>query len=257
MEICWDNLEGIYLTNKGNFRKGTDIYVEKDSCKKCREPYLTKKYRQSEYCCISCAVFGENNHNYGNVYSTERRKKMSDVRKGKKLTKNHRMKISNANSGKNHPLYGKKHTDKSKLKMSESSKGKNSGEKHYLYGQHRSEEVKNKISKNKIGKCMGKNNSNWKGGISCEPYCQNWSSDLKEYIKERDENRCLNPDCLGNIHRLSVHHIDYNKKNCEPQNLITLCTSCNSRANKDREWHEAWYQTIMYRRYDYIYEEER
>ena len=100
--------------------------------------------------------------------------------------------------------------------------------------------------------CFGKNNPAWKGGISCEPYCFEWSSkEFKNFIKERDGNRCLNPACFGNIHRLSVHHIDYNKKNCEPENLITLCVSCNSRANKDREWHTDWYKAIMIKRYGY------
>jgi hypothetical protein len=93
-------------------------------------------------------------------------------------------------------------------------------------------------------------NPNWNGGTSCEPYCFEWSSkEFKDFIKERDGNRCLNPDCFGNIQRLSVHHIDYNKKNCEPENLITLCTSCNSRANKDREWHKSWYEAIIWARY--------
>ena len=96
---------------------------------------------------------------------------------------------------------------------------------------------------------FGSGNPNWKGGISCEPYCFEWSSkEFKDFIKERDGYRCLNPYCFGNIHRLSVHHIDYNKKNCDPNNLITLCVSCNSRANKDREWHTSWYRAIMYRR---------
>ena len=98
----------------------------------------------------------------------------------------------------------------------------------------------------------GENNPNWKGGISCEPYCYEWSfKEFKEYIKERDNNRCLNPDCWGNINRLSIHHIDYDKKNCGQENLITLCASCNSRANKDREWHKAWYSVILQRRYNY------
>ena len=95
----------------------------------------------------------------------------------------------------------------------------------------------------------GPNNPSWKGGISCEPYCFEWSSkEFKDFIKERDGYSCLNPDCWKTSRRLSIHHIDYNKKNCDPSNLITLCTSCNSRANKDREWHTSWYQTIMYMR---------
>lgn len=89
----------------------------------------------------------------------------------------------------------------------------------------------------------------WKGGVSCEPYCDIWlDKDFKKSIKDRDGNMCLNPDCFGSIYKLCVHHIDYNKKNCKPTNLITLCASCNARANKNREWHEAWYQAIMYMR---------
>jgi len=99
----------------------------------------------------------------------------------------------------------------------------------------------------------GCNHHSWKGGISKEPYCQDWGKDLKEFVKERDGYKCMNPDCWGKDNMLHVHHIDYNKKSCGPENLITVCRSCNSRANKDREWHEAWYKAILHRRYNYIY----
>ena len=100
---------------------------------------------------------------------------------------------------------------------------------------------------------IGKTNSNWKGGISKEPYCNNWDDDLKSYIKDRDGNRCLNPYCYKTDKILVVHHIDYNKKNCRPNNLITVCRACNGRANTDRNWHKAWYQAILKRRYNYEY----
>jgi len=87
---------------------------------------------------------------------------------------------------------------------------------------------------------------NWKGGISCEPYCDSWADkEFKEDIKTRDNYKCQNPDCWGTSETLCIHHIDYNKKNCNPNNLITICNSCNSRANKDREWHTKWYQILM------------
>jgi len=99
---------------------------------------------------------------------------------------------------------------------------------------------------------IGSGNSNWKGGISKEPYCQDWGKDLKEFVKERDGYKCMNPDCWGKDKTLSVHHINYNKKSCGAENLITVCRSCNTRANFDREWHEAWYKAIIYRRgYNY------
>ncbi len=92
----------------------------------------------------------------------------------------------------------------------------------------------------------GENSPNWKGGISCEPYCDVWlDKEFKESIKERDNYECQNPDCWGTSEKLCIHHIDYNKKNCSPENLITLCNSCNSRANKDREHHITRYQSVI------------
>ena len=101
---------------------------------------------------------------------------------------------------------------------------------------------------------VGSLSATWKGGISKKPYCQDWSKDLKEFIKERDGYKCMNPNCSSkNPGDLTVHHINYNKKSCGPENLITVCRSCNGRANKDRNWHEYWYKAILYRRYNYIY----
>ena len=101
---------------------------------------------------------------------------------------------------------------------------------------------------------FGPDNPNWKGGISCEPYCFEWSSkEFKDLIKERDNYVCQNPDCRNNSKRLCVHHIDYNKKNCTTNNLITLCTSCNTRANYDREWYIGYYKILMRKKYGYKY----
>ena len=40
---------------------------------------------------------------------------------------------------------------------------------------------------------------------------------------------------------LSVHHIDYNKKNCKEANLITVCQQCNIRANSNRAYWQDFY----------------
>jgi hypothetical protein len=100
-------------------------------------------------------------------------------------------------------------------------------------------------------KFSGSGNPNWKGGLSYEPYCPIWSDkEYKQYIRDRDGNKCLNPYCSKNNSRLTIHHIDYNKKNCSPSNLITVCNSCNARANTDRDWHTTWYQALVYMRYN-------
>jgi len=55
--------------------------------------------------------------------------------------------------------------------------------------------------------------------------------------------------------KLMGHHIDYNKKNCDPSNIITVCGSCNSRANKDREYWTKFYREIMNNKYGCKYGE--
>lgn len=95
---------------------------------------------------------------------------------------------------------------------------------------------------------LGPQNSQWLGGKSSEPYCFVWrDKTFKQFILDRDEHKCQNPDCWGNTDRLCIHHIDFDKKNCHPDNLVTLCVSCNSRANTEREWHTAYYNAFMQR----------
>jgi len=121
------------------------------------------------------------------------------------------------------------------------------------YGKWRSENFQGEANPNYGNLALvGPANPNWKGGITFEEYCAVWKDrDFKREIKERDGFKCQNPDCRKNSDILNIHHIDYDKKNCHPKNLITVCRSCNSRANKDRQWHKAWYKVIMYRRYGY------
>lgn len=71
----------------------------------------------------------------------------------------------------------------------------------------------------------------WKGGISFEPYSLDWTRALKKIIRERDKHTCQICFNKGS----QVHHIDYNKKNCNPENLITLCKSCHPKTNLNRE----------------------
>jgi len=83
----------------------------------------------------------------------------------------------------------------------------------------------------------GKNNPNWQDGISFEPYGLAFNKELKEQIRKRDDYKCQ--ECgyqqvdIG--YKLHCHHIDYNKKNNRPENLISLCRSCHLQTNYGRE----------------------
>jgi hypothetical protein len=56
MKICWDNLEKLrYSKRTGKWYKGKKTYVYMNSCRKCKEDYLTRVDKISVYCCMSCA----------------------------------------------------------------------------------------------------------------------------------------------------------------------------------------------------------
>ena len=112
-------------------------------------------------------------------------------------------------------------------------------------------------------KNYGEDNHNWRGGKSGQRYCELWKSkEFKDEITERDGNKCLGPDCRKNCDHLPLfrHHIDGNPLNCHPSNLITVCCSCNFRAEgskeKSRDEWQAEYQQIMSSLYGYEYEQQ-
>lgn len=135
------------------------------------------------------------------------------------------------------PRKGKHHTEEAKQKMSETRKGKGMGSKH-------TEEFKQKMRKLHLGMNnpaygrmrLGSDSNNWKGGISFDPYPIGWTDILKKSIRQRDNYKCQLCDKTQKQEgrKLSVHHIDYNKENLDPKNLITLCKVCNSKVNGNR-----------------------
>lgn len=114
-------------------------------------------------------------------------------------------------------------------------------------GKKRSEETKQKLRIKKIGKL----NPSWAGGRSVEKYGEGWTTDLRDNIRKRDKYTCqecgMRQDELVGMHKkLSVHHIDYNKHNLNPSNLITLCESCHAKTNfKRKDWIEHFYKRHM------------
>lgn len=94
---------------------------------------------------------------------------------------------------------------------------------------------------------FGGANSNWKGGYSYLPYPFEFNQPLKESIRERDGRFCQNcgKSEAEEGKAMGIHHIDYNKKNLLPCNLIALCTACNSKANTNRSGHRNRYSEMV------------
>lgn len=158
------------------------------------------------------------------------------VYKGFKHSEISRQKMKESHKGKNL-------SDTTKQKISIIMKGKNKGKKPWNTGKHISDETKIKISKNSKlfhinnpNSRLKERNSMWKGGISFEPYTVDWKDTLKQSIRERDHYICQ----LCKEHQkefiLHIHHIDYNKKNCNPNNLISLCSKCHGKTNSNRKY---------------------
>ena len=90
----------------------------------------------------------------------------------------------------------------------------------------------------------GEKNSNWKGGISFEPYCPKFNMKLKEQIRDKFSRMCFlcKKTEEENGCRLSVHHVNYRKDclcgdiKCE---LVPLCISCHIKTNRNRGYWES------------------
>lgn len=97
--------------------------------------------------------------------------------------------------GANNPFYGKQHSDDSRQRMGAE------GEKH----------------------------PNWKGGVSTLPYGSGFTRKYKRLIRQRDNYICQSCGLTQAEHwrTLEIHHIDHNKMNNDPTNLVTVCGSCN------------------------------
>ena len=77
----------------------------------------------------------------------------------------------------------------------------------------------------------GQNNYNYRDGKSNKEYSTEWNNALRIFIRERDNHCCQFPNCDYNDNqekrKLSVHHIDGDKNNCQEYNLISLCVACH------------------------------
>lgn len=80
----------------------------------------------------------------------------------------------------------------------------------------------------------GNLNPNWRGGSQSHDYPAGFFA-IRNSILKRDGNSCASPLCRTDDTRVHVHHIDFDKQNCDESNLIAVCPSCNARANFNRD----------------------
>lgn len=202
---------------------------------------------------ISEAKKGDKNPMYGVKPSKETLTKRSLALKGKL-------------SGERNPMFGKpawnkgltKETNESLKKLAENRLGEN--HPNWKGGRSRCQDCGKLLSNYNVTYCIkcysqhikGSDSPHWQGGNLLYP--QEWTDDLRESIRERDHYTCQIPECglhqdeLKGLHRkLPVHHIDYNKDNLDPKNLITLCASCHMKTNHNREYWTNYFKELLWK----------
>lgn len=221
-------------------------------------PKKRKNYLKSNYCidcgksisdnakrCMSCASKKLR-------HSEKSKRKMRDAHKGKKLSEEHKGKIGESGKGKVVSRIGRERISKAKIgeKNPQWKGGKprciDCGK---LLVNYRAKRCKTCFGKEYSKHYVKENHHCWKGGISKEPYGFEFDEKLRNEIRKRDSYECQNCNMteeehivvLGKV--LAVHHIDYDKKNNNKSNLITLCDQCNSRANYWRGYWREFYET--------------
>lgn len=152
--------------------------------------------------------FGKKPHNFGKHPSEETRKKLSESHKGYIMPEYQKNKIGDAIRGKKKPPRSEEH-------------------------------------RKKIGDCRrGDKSIFWIDGRNQKRYLypQGWVDDLRDSIRKRDNFICnlcgvhQNELDFGQVKRLDIHHIDYDKNNLNPNNLISLCRRCHVKTNSHRDY---------------------
>lgn len=84
---------------------------------------------------------------------------------------------------------------------------------------------------------IGADSHCWKGGVGNLPYGPEFTKPLKQYIRARDNHTCQRCGKTqadeGRV--LVVHHLDHDKMNNAPENLVAACQKCNVWASHHRD----------------------
>jgi len=171
--------------------------------------------------------------------------------KGRCLSLTTRKRMSKERKGENNPFYGKKHTIETKRKIGEVEKGKDNsnwkGGKPHCQTCGKQLTNYNAIHCQKCYDRVGSKSGMWIDGRSYEPYPPSFNRQLKDRIRVRDNficQKCGVPELECN-NNLDIHHIDYDKKNCEEDNLISLCRSCNVKVNKNKDYWTKYFSGLL------------
>lgn len=81
--------------------------------------------------------------------------------------------------------------------------------------------------------------------LSFQPYTTDRTKTLKRSIRERDHYACQMCWEQQTDKAFPIHHINYQKHNCNPENLVTLCPSCHSKTNTNRDRRQKLFELKM------------
>jgi hypothetical protein len=123
----------------------------------------------------------------------------------------------------------------------------NDPKNHPCFGKKLSIETKQKMKLTHIGLLIGELNGMWQGGISFLPYSPEFTESLKEKIRDRDNHECkiCHKTEKELDRKLDIHHIDYNKKNSNEENLISLCLRCHLKTQGNRDYWFAYLSELI------------
>ncbi len=213
---------------KGCFKKGNDTW---------KHPNVIKtQFKKNDL-----RLVGENNPSKRPNVRKKISAKLKGIKHSEEQVKNHSTKIQQ--------LWDNGHyTKKRDVKISKTMKERGIKPKQTLESIEKGRNTMLRLYKEGLssGFQKGELNYNWNNGSSFEPYGIEFNKELKEQIRKRDNYRCQqcfrHQDELFRKQRgkiinvkLCVHHIDFDKKNNDPKNLISLCLSCHAQTNFNRE----------------------
>lgn len=177
-------------------------------------------------CEKTCFKKGDEHPRFGKHLSEDYKRKISEAKRGTIFSEEHKRKISEAKKG-------SITSEATKEKLRKFMTGRYVGEKNPNFGKHPSQETINKLKDaHRLEKHW-----NWLGGLSFELYGKEFDEEFKESIRKRDFYTCqlCGKYQEGLKRKLSIHHKDYNKKNNDPVNCISLCGKCHIKTNYNRK----------------------